>query len=92
MQVRVSQVKMTRMWGEIQGKLDLVQVSGEFEFSEFELLRFYCIGISTMLSTSFCSNPFHEFGRTWFFFIVLCKNLNSLVLLMSRFWKVYRSH
>ena len=92
MQVRVSRVKMTRMWGEIQGKLDLVQVSGEFEFSEFELLRFYCIGISTMLSTSFCSNPFHEFGRTWFFFIVLCKNLNSLVLFMSRFWKVYRSH
>ena len=92
MQVRVSRVKMTRMWGEIQGKLDLVQVSGEFEFSEFELLRFYCIDISTMLSTSFCSNPFHEFGRTWFFFIVLCKNLNSLVLFMSRFWKVYRSH
>ena len=92
MQVRVSRVKMTRMWGEIQGKLDLVQVSGEFEFSEFELLRFYCIGISTMLSTSFCSNRFHEFGRTWFFFIVLCKNLNSLVLFMSRFWKVYRSH
>lgn len=40
MQVRVSRVKMTKMWGEIQEKLDLVQVRGEFEFSEFELLRF----------------------------------------------------
>ena len=42
---------MTEKWGEIQGKLDLVRVSGEFELSEFELLRFYCIGISTMIST-----------------------------------------
>jgi len=83
---------MTEKWGEIQGKLDLVRVSWEFESSEFALLRFYCIGISTMLSTSFCSNPFHEFGRTWLSFTVLCKNLNSLVLFMSRFWKVYRSY
>ena len=29
--------------GEIQGKLDLVRISGQFELSEFELSRFYCI-------------------------------------------------
>ena len=29
---------MTEKWGEIQGKLDLVQVS-----REFELVEFYCI-------------------------------------------------
>ena len=28
---------MTGKWGEIQGKLDLVPVRGEFESSEFEL-------------------------------------------------------
>ena len=28
---------MTGKWGEIQGKLDLVAVRGEFESSEFEL-------------------------------------------------------
>ena len=34
---------MIGKWGEIQGKLDLVRVSGEFEISEFELSGFYCI-------------------------------------------------
>ena len=29
-------MKMTGRWGEIQGKLDLVRVSGGFELSEFE--------------------------------------------------------
>ena len=33
---------MTEKQGQIQGKRDLVQVSGEFELSEFELLGFYC--------------------------------------------------
>ena len=28
---------MTGKWGEIQGKLDLIRVSEEFELSEFEL-------------------------------------------------------
>ena len=28
--IRVNRVKMTEKWGEIQGKLDLVRVSGEF--------------------------------------------------------------
>ena len=36
---------MTDKWGEIQGKSDLVRVSGEFELSEFELSGFYCIYI-----------------------------------------------
>ena len=30
---------MTEKWGEIQGKLDLVQISGEFDLSGF-----YCSG------------------------------------------------
>ena len=34
---------MTEKWGKIQGKLDLVEVSGEFELSEFELSGLYCI-------------------------------------------------
>ena len=33
---------MTEKWGQIQGKWDLVQVSGEFELSEFELPGLYC--------------------------------------------------
>ena len=37
---------MTEKSGEIQGKLDLVQVSGEFKLSEFESLGFYCIDFS----------------------------------------------
>ena len=36
---------MTDKWGEIQGKSDLVRVSGEFEVSEFELSAFYSIYI-----------------------------------------------
>ena len=35
--VEVSQVKMTEKWGKIQGKLDLVWVSVEFELFLFEL-------------------------------------------------------
>ena len=34
---------MTEKWGEIQGKLDLVRVTGEFELSELELSGFNCI-------------------------------------------------
>ena len=34
---------MTGNWGEIQGKLDLVRISGQFELSEFQLSGFYCI-------------------------------------------------
>ena len=36
--IRVIRVKMTEKLGEIQAKLDLVQVSGEFKLSEFESL------------------------------------------------------
>ena len=41
--IRVIQVKLTEKSGEIQGKLDLVQVRGEFKLSEFDLLGFHCI-------------------------------------------------
>ena len=41
--VRVNRVKITEKWVKsMQGKLDLVRVSGEFELSEFELSGFYC--------------------------------------------------
>ena len=39
---------MTEKLGEIQAKLDLVQVSGEFKVSEFESLGFYCIYVLTL--------------------------------------------
>ena len=39
---------MTEKLGEIQAKLDLVQVSGEFKVSEFESLAFYCIYVLTL--------------------------------------------
>ena len=32
---------MTDKWDEIQGKSDLVRVSGDFELSEFELSTFH---------------------------------------------------
>ena len=38
------QVKMTKKWAKIQGKLDFInQVSGEFKISELELSGFYYI-------------------------------------------------
>ena len=39
--VRVSGVKLTEKWGEIQGKWDLVRVSGEFELSRL-LFSVWC--------------------------------------------------
>ena len=41
--VQVNQVKITEMWGEIQRKSDLVQVSREFELSEFKISGLYSI-------------------------------------------------
>ena len=35
--IRISRVKMTEKWDEIQGKLNLVRVGGECELSEFEI-------------------------------------------------------
>ena len=32
---------MNEKWDEIQGKLDLVRVRGEFELSELEISKFY---------------------------------------------------
>ena len=31
--IRVNRVKMAETWGEIQGEMDLVRVSGEFQLS-----------------------------------------------------------
>ena len=42
--VRVNRVKMTGRWGEIQGKLNLIQVSGKFELSEFYCSYMYSCG------------------------------------------------
>ena len=39
--IRVIRVRVNRV-NSMQGKLDLVRVSGEFELSEFELSGFYC--------------------------------------------------
>ena len=38
--VRVNRVKLTKKWGQIQGKWDIIRVSREFELSEFELSKF----------------------------------------------------
>ena len=46
--VRVNRVKTTEKWCEIQGKLDLVRISREFELSEFELSGSYCTGIYSL--------------------------------------------
>jgi len=35
---------MTERWGEIQGKLNLIQVSGKFELSEFYCSYMYSCG------------------------------------------------
>ena len=40
-QVQVTQVKKTGKWGEIQGKMNLVQVSREFELSGFYSREMY---------------------------------------------------
>ena len=48
--VPFNQVKMTRKWGEIQGKSELVQVSGEIRLSVFELSGFYYIILIILLS------------------------------------------
>ena len=41
---------MTEKQGQIQGKLDCVRVSGEFELTEFELAGFYCSYFSVKVS------------------------------------------
>ena len=46
------------MYHQIQGKLDLVRVSGEFELSEFELAGFYCI------TFVHCTNSTHAIGQS----------------------------
>ena len=40
--VRGNRVKMTETWGEIQGKWNIVGVSGESALSEFEVSGFCC--------------------------------------------------
>ena len=71
---------MTEKWDDIQGKLDLVRVSGEFELSGFYcklkyLLYFFSAATwsdlfeteSGILEVSLCSFP-----KCDFFFAVLC--------------------
>ena len=41
--VRGNRVKMTETWGDIQGKWNIVRVSGEFALSEFEVSGFCCM-------------------------------------------------
>ena len=41
--IRGNRVKMTETWGGIQGKWNIVRVSGEFALSEFEVSGFCCI-------------------------------------------------
>ena len=41
--VRGNRVKMMETWGEIQGKWNIVGVSGESALSEFEVSGFCCI-------------------------------------------------
>ena len=52
--VRVNRVKVTEKWGEIQGKLDLVRVSEEFELWVFYQGEkgFYCM--SNTKGYNFC--------------------------------------
>ena len=53
---------MTEKRGKIQGKWDLVRVSGEFELTEFELAGFYCI----VLWSGYCFlSLFLLFYVTW---------------------------
>ena len=52
---------MNEKWDEIQGKLDLVRVSGEFELSEFEISGFYSTNeckklVKLIVQTSFAEN------------------------------------
>ena len=51
MGIWVIRVEMTDKWGEIQGKLDLVWIIGEFNLSEFELSGFYH---SNKMGWNFC--------------------------------------
>lgn len=69
--VWVNQVKMIEKWAVIQGKLDSVWVSWEFEFSKFELSRFYCIKhfhvgmyINSLETKQNCSNS-HYYPKSW---------------------------
>ena len=52
---------MNEKWDEIQEKLDLVRVSGEFELSEFEISGFYSTNeckkpVKLIVQTSFAEN------------------------------------
>ena len=85
---------MTGKWGEIQGKLDLVRVSGEFGLSEFELSGVYCTSkpIRDHTLTSFSnSKTLNDFflERLQFFMTsglaVTCKNFQTILILKFPF-------
>ena len=50
---------MTEKWGEIQGKLDLVWVTREFELSELELSGFNCIWTLQFMHNERLHSPFN---------------------------------
>ena len=85
---------MTGKWGEIQGKLDLVRVSGEFELSEFELSGVYCTlkpfrdhTLTSFSNSKTFTDFFHE--RLQFFttsgLAVTCKNFQIILVLKFSF-------
>ena len=85
---------MTGKWGEIQGKLDLVRVSGEFGLSEFELSGVYCTSkpfrdhTLTSFSNSKTLNDFF-LERLQFFMTsglaVTCENFQTILILKFPF-------
>ena len=92
--IRVNRVKMTRKWGEIEGKLDLLRVSEELELSEFELSGVYCTSkpFRDHTLTSFSnSKTFNDFFHDRFQFsmtsglAVTCKNFQTILVLKFSF-------
>ena len=64
-----------------QGKGNLVRVSGEFELSEFELSRFYCI----LLFLSGCALFFHNYFLLMSFALFVSRAQERLLLLLLYF-------
>ena len=92
--VRVNRGKMTGKWDEIQGKLDLVRVSGELKLSEFELSGVYCTSKpfrDYTLTSSSNSRTFNDFFHDRFQFsmtsglAVTCKNFHTILVLKFSF-------
>ena len=72
-------VNYYKMYYQIQGKLDLVRVSGGggggFDSSEFELAGFYCISLAFQLDRSEEISFLHTITNLNLVFIRVCLNL-----------------